>query len=749
MTAENFYKDFDFQLLNNPEFKEDAVREELINPILKGLGYKAFGHNRIVYSKTLSHPFVKIGSKKRQINIIPDYLFEINGKYTWVLDAKAPDENITSGDHIEQVYSYAIHPDIQADIFALCNGKEFAAYKKDEKEPLLFFQLSEIDQHWDEIQKLLNPDAFVAEQIVQEAKTDYKTREKKDFNYLDRKSLPEIKVKKQAAKRHFGVHGYFTKQAWNVVQEYITNYSKQGDTVLDPFGGSGVTAIEAMMTKRKAIHIDLNPLSVFMVNSLITPVDFNLLAEEFEKLENKFTKHLPQTDEEIKEALKKYPYPKGDILPKGSDVETVEDLFSDKQLAQLAYLKYLILKVKDESCRNSLMLAFSSTLTKINLTYHASSSRGINAGNAAAFAYYRYRMAKEPIELDVWPSFNGKYKKLIQAKKEIRPFINKDTIENVKLSKGTATDLSFIENESIDYIYTDPPYGAKIPYLDLSTMWNAWLDLDVSEEDRNLEAIEGGMQKKTRDEYVDLLSQSIEEMYRVLKFDRWMSFVFAHKNPHYWHAIVETAEKAGFEYAGTVKQANGQTSFKKRQNPFSVLAGQLIINFVKKKTPKAIQRVNLGNDIYDLVIETIEAVIAQNEGATLEQINDELIMKGMEFGFLDILSKEYKDLTPILMNEYDYDQENEKFHIRKNMKFKTKIPLDMRIKYFLLSYMKRKETQGKNPTTDDIILDIMPLLRNGHTPENQTILIVLRTIAEEFKKNKWRLKQSGQMKLIF
>lgn len=749
MTAENFYKDFDFQLLNNPEFKEDAVREELINPILKGLGYKAFGHNRIVYSKTLSHPFVKIGSKKRQINIIPDYLFEINGKYTWVLDAKAPDENITSGDHIEQVYSYAIHPDIQADIFALCNGKEFAAYKKDEKEPLLFFQLSEIDQHWDEIQKLLNPDAFVAEQIVQEAKTDYKTREKKDFNYLDRKSLPEIKVKKQAAKRHFGVHGYFTKQAWNVVQEYITNYSKQGDTVLDPFGGSGVTAIEAMMTKRKAIHIDLNPLSVFMVNSLITPVDFNLLAEEFEKLENKFTKHLPQTDEEIKEALKKYPYPKGDILPKGSDVETVEDLFSDKQLAQLAYLKYLILKVKDESCRNSLMLAFSSTLTKINLTYHASSSRGINAGNAAAFAYYRYRMAKEPIELDVWPSFNGKYKKLIQAKKEIRPFINKDTIENVKLSKGTATDLSFIENESIDYIYTDPPYGAKIPYLDLSTMWNAWLDLDVSEEDRNLEAIEGGMQKKTRDEYVDLLSQSIEEMYRVLKFDRWMSFVFAHKNPHYWHAIVETAEKAGFEYAGTVKQANGQTSFKKRQNPFSVLAGQLIINFVKKKTPKAIQRVNLGNDIYDLVIETIEAVIAQNEGATLEQINDELIMKGMEFGFLDILSKEYKDLTPILMNEYDYDQENEKFHIRKNMKFKTKIPLDMRIKYFLLSYMKRKETQGENPTTDDIILDIMPLLRNGHTPENQTILIVLRTIAEEFKKNKWRLKQGGQMKLIF
>ncbi len=749
MTAKKFYKDFDFQLLNSDEFKEDAVREELINPILKGLGYKAFGHNRIIYSKTLSHPFVKIGSKKRKINIIPDYLFEINGKYTWVLDAKAPNENILSGDHIEQVYSYAIHPDIHADIFALCNGKEFAAYKKDEKKPLLFFQLSEIDQHWDEIQKLLCPDVFVTQQIVEESQNEYKKIEKKVFNYLDCKSLPEIPVKKQAAKRHFGVHGYFTKQAWNVVQEYISNYSKVGDTILDPFGGSGVTAVEAMMTQRKAIHIDLNPLSVFMASSLIAPVNFNLIAEEFDKLENKFTKSLPQSDEEIKEALQKYSYPTGNILPKGSDVETVEDLFSDKQLAQLAYLKHLIKKVKDKNCRNSLLLAFSSTLTKINLTYHASKTRGINAGNAAVFAYYRYRMAKEPIELEVWSSFNGKYKKLIQAKRDIAPLINLETIKNAQIVKGTATDLSWIEKESIDYIYTDPPYGAKIPYLDLSTMWNAWLELDVSEEDRNLEAIEGGMKQKTRDEYVDLLSQSIIEMYRVLKFDRWMSFVFAHKNPHYWHAIVATAEKAGFEYVGTVKQSNGQTSFKKRQNPFSVLAGQLIINFVKKKTPKAIQRVNLGNDIYDLVIETIEAVIAQNDGATLEQINDELIMKGMEFGFLHVLSKEYKDLTPILMNEYDYDQENEQFHIRKNMKFKTKIPLDMRIKYFLLSYMKRKETQGENPTTDDIILDIMPLLRNGITPENQTILIVLRTIADEFKKNRWRLKQGGQMKMIF
>jgi hypothetical protein len=51
-------------------------------------------------------------------------------------------------------------------------------------------------------------------------------------------------------------------------------------------------------------------------------------------------------------------------------------------------------------------------------------------------------------------------------------------------------------------------------------------------------------------------------MYRVLKYDRWLSFVFAHKDPEFWHLIIDTAENCGFEYIGAVPQKNGQTSFK-------------------------------------------------------------------------------------------------------------------------------------------------------------------------------------------
>lgn len=736
----NLFNDFDFQLLNSEEFKEDAVREELINPILKLLGYKAYGHNRIIYSKTLSHPFVKIGSQKRQINIIPDYLFEVNGKYAWVLDAKAPNENILSGDNIEQVYSYAIHPDIQVEIFALCNGKEFVAYSKDKREPVLFFQLSEIDKHWNKIESILNPDCFVEKSL----KTiEIKKKETIELNYEKIKLPSPIKVKKQAAKRHFGVHGYFTRQSWDILQHYIKHYTKPGDIILDPFGGTGVTAIEALMLGRNAIHIDINPLSQFIVKCLITPVKFDDLQNEFDLIEKRFQKNCPYTKKEIIEAKTKYLYPNVKILMKDSDVGTVEELFSDKQIAQLAFLKSLIRKVKNKDFRNTLLLAFSSSVNKLNLTFHYTKSAG--GGDSGPFRYYRYRIAPKPADLDIFNVYKSKFNLVIRAKKEIASVVSENEANNAQILKGSATDLSMIETGTIDYIYTDPPYGSKIPYLDLSTMWNAWLDLEVSEQDRKDEAIEGGSLEKTKDEYSDLLAQSIKEMYRVLKFNRWMSFVFAHKDPHYWHIIVDTAEKCGFEYAGAVKQDNGQTSFKKRQNPFSVLSGQLIINFIKKETPKAIQKFKLGSDIYDLVIETIESVVAANDGATLEQINDELIIKGLEFGFLDILSREYKDLTPILMNEFDYNQQNKKFFIHPNQKFKTRIPLDLRIKYYLLSYLKRKSYENIYPTTDDIILDIMPLLRNGITPENQTILTILETIADEIGNSQWKLKQEGQL----
>ncbi len=743
----NIYQQFDFAQLKSKDFKEDSVREVLILPLLAALGYTNYN---IVRSKTLQHPYLKIGSKKRPVSLVPDYLFKIDSSYAWVLDAKSPDENIRYGDNVEQVYSYATHPEIRTKYFALCNGQEFTLFRQDSDDrPILDFQLKEIDQHWEDLARYLAPDAFQTGKSMVYEPIQRAGQRNSQFDYINCQLLEEIKVDKQSAKRHFGVHGYFTKQAWNVVQEYIKNFTKPGDLVLDPFGGSGVTAIEAMMTGRKAVHLDLNPMSVFIVNGLVAPVKTTALGDAFQRVKDRFEKLAPQTPVEVADALMRYPYPKNISLPKGSDVDSVEQLFSPKQLAQLALLKHLISGEKDINIRQTLMLMFSGLITKTNLTYHTSSSRPAEGqGDNSAFRYYRYRIAPQPIEVDVMKYFELRFKKVLNAKKEIASHINSATISSLQVVKGTATNLTLIKNETVDYIYTDPPYGKKIAYLDLSTMWNAWLDLPVTEQDYKQEAIEGGDHKKSKDEYNRLMAESIREMYRVLKFDRWMSFVFAHKDPEFWHLIIDTAEQAGFEYAGAVKQANGQSSFKKRQHPFTVLSGQLIINFKKVRRPRTILKAHLGINIGEIVVETVEGIIAKHDGATLEQINDELIIKGLELGFLDLLKKEYTDLTPLLMDLFDYDNKEQTFKLRQNRKFQSHIDIKLRVRYFLTSYLRRMQLEKKTITLEEIVFHIMPLLKNGSTPEHQTILNVLEDIAEHVGNDSWQLKQGGQMRLF-
>ena len=58
------------------------------------------------------------------------------------------------------------------------------------------------------------------------------------------------------------------------------------------------------------------------------------------------------------------------------------------------------------------------------------------------------------------------------------------------------------------------------------------------------------------------------------------------------------------------------------------------------------------------------------------------------------------------------------------------------------------EREGKYSHFDDIVLSIIPLLKNGTTPENQTILSVLVDIAEHVGEDRWKLKLEGQGELF-
>lgn len=154
------FDNFDFSLLRSKLVKEDTVREELISPLLKALGYSLSSNHQIIRSFALLHPYVYIGTKKNNIKIIPDYLLIIDGKHKWILDAKGPSENTLSGKNVEQAYSYAIHPEIRASIYALCNGHQLAIFNINNTEPVLIVNLKDLSWDLYELKKLLSPLAF-------------------------------------------------------------------------------------------------------------------------------------------------------------------------------------------------------------------------------------------------------------------------------------------------------------------------------------------------------------------------------------------------------------------------------------------------------------------------------------------------------------------------------------------------------------------------------------------------------------
>lgn len=142
----NLFKDFTFKLLDSQDFKEDSVREELITPLLHSLGYHADGEFQIVRSKNLKHPFVAIGSKKQKINIVPDYLLKIRSHFAWILDAKHPNQYILNGKNVEQAYSYAIHPEIRVNLYALCNGHKLTLFYTHKIGPILQIELQDLER---------------------------------------------------------------------------------------------------------------------------------------------------------------------------------------------------------------------------------------------------------------------------------------------------------------------------------------------------------------------------------------------------------------------------------------------------------------------------------------------------------------------------------------------------------------------------------------------------------------------------
>ena len=485
-------------------------------------------------------------------------------------------------------------------------------------------------------------------------------------SYARIKPLSEpIPADRQGSKRHYGVHPYFTRRPFNVVRDYIRHYSRAGDRVLDPFGGSGVTAIEAFLENRVGIHNDINPLADFIAKGVSGLAQGNAsayatgLKEISDRCEQRLLSLSQMSDSEVAQVLKRLHLPPNAPLPSTADVGRYHDLFSPRQLAALAMLREAVDGLPDRYARSAMRLAWSATLAKLNRTFLSAKGRAQSRGGSSIFSIYRYKVAATPVELPPWPTFLERAQNVLAAKTEVDKELDYRRYTEGFTGRFEAHeyDIDVLPDhvESVDYIFTDPPYGGHISYIDLSTLWNAWNDRLPGAEKRHQELIVGGELGLSEDAYVRRLYDSIGTCIRLLKPRRWLSVVFQHWSTAYFDAILTGAADAGGDLRAAISQVGDPVwSMHKKKGRQSVLAGEMILTFLNTEK----KRVAKASRLFDIA-STVEHILQKTASGAIygEYLFNRVIIDAWRagaLGSLDITREAFADL--ITQCGWSYDE---------------------------------------------------------------------------------------------
>ncbi|HWP00179.1 MAG TPA: DNA methyltransferase [Methylococcus sp.] len=169
-----------------------------------------------------------------------------------------------------------------------------------------------------------------------------------------------------------------------------------------------------------------------------------------------------------------------------------------------------------------------------------------------------YYVASQHAECSPWYNLGGKLERLAKAFRSL-----KVSAGGTAINTGTAARLP-LPDDSVDYIFTDPPFGENFPYAELNFLVEAWhgaltqakLDAIVDRAKENRAA------QKSVDDYRRLMADCFKEYFRVLKPGRWMTVVFSNTQAAVWNGLQTAMQEAGFVVANVSALDKQQGSFK-------------------------------------------------------------------------------------------------------------------------------------------------------------------------------------------
>lgn len=504
----------------------------------------------------------------------------------------------------------------------------------------------------------------------------------------------------------YEMHKYWGKKPAKDLKQLIERYTKEGDTILDPFSGYGVFCCEAFLLNRNVISNDLNPISNFINRLLLEKnIDLKKLEDDWSRIKTKFAPfvnewfdfkfqnrqvylinilrnkqnqplkcrfRLPDntkiyetefTHNEIQNYLEYENsrsiddwYPVTELI-ENSRISAkpgmkISDLFTKRTLACHARLLSLIESISTGNEKDLLKLAFTANLANCSKLVPPIKTRGDMAAGAWMTGFY---IGETYIENNVLEYFENRIQKVIKGKKDyLNQFTSKTNasgslFEQVHNSSYQVTTYDaknlIIPNESVDYIFTDPPYGDAVPYFEQSIIWNSWLKL-TPDYKNEIVVTDSKLRKKDIRMFEADIEVAFSEIRRVLKMGGTFSLTYHSLSGLEWKAITNACIKNGFElieFEWLVQKA-----FTPRQlNRAKSIKGDVLITL--EKVPSIQSTILSTEEIINLLLAQLETWLSEKPLDT-----NEIFLKIMKFIFSKKIIMEDIDLFDILTANFRF-----------------------------------------------------------------------------------------------
>lgn len=217
--------------------------------------------------------------------------------------------------------------------------------------------------------------------------------------------------------------------------------------------------------------------------------------------------------------------------------------FSPRNGIALLELWKAINRVDDDDVRRKLRFAFTAILPRASRRYQWGPLRPLNAQNQT------YYIAPVYFEWNVFELFGRKVEAAIRSDAVIfreMPLFAKSLADSVNYTTASADSLGHLADSSVDYIFTDPPFGSNIFYSDMNIFQEAWLGTTTAHESEAVMHTTGKKKNAAAERYEALLTGAFFEAFRILKPGAYMSVVFGNSNGAIWSLVQRALYGAGF-----------------------------------------------------------------------------------------------------------------------------------------------------------------------------------------------------------